>query len=140
MIGPSLRTPPYRQQPCLDLLTFSGSSSFPDIFFAPYLFTFFCTREVFQDLYSDYLAILLTVPLSLFFRPDKQPFPKIFRKVVGMTLPLILTLSALLQRNTPLSLFPLLLLSLLFCHLMRPNFPLFLAAANVNLKSGDLLK
>ena len=42
-----------------------------------------------QDLGSDHLpillTILLTVPLSLLFRPTNVTFPSIFRKLVGMT-------------------------------------------------------
>ena len=46
------------------------------------------------------------------FAPTNVPLPSIFRKLAGMTLPLILTLTVLQQRNTRLFLFPLLLLSL----------------------------
>ena len=50
------------------------------------------------------------------FAPTSVPFPSTFRKLAGMTLPPTLTLTALLQRNTRLFLFPLLLLSLLLWH------------------------
>ena len=53
--------------------------------------------------------------LSLSLRsiaPTSAPLPSIFRKLAGMTLPPTLTLTVLLQRNTRLFLFPLLLLSL----------------------------
>ena len=46
------------------------------------------------------------------FAPTSAPLPSIFRKLAGMSLPLTLTLTVLQQRNTPLFLFPLLLLSL----------------------------
>ena len=48
------------------------------------------------------------------FAPTSVPLPSIFRKLAGMALPLILTLTVLLQRNTHL--FPLLLLSLPLWH------------------------
>ena len=44
--------------------------------------------------------------------PTSVPLPSIFRKLAGMALPLTLTLTVLLQRNTRLFIFPLLLLSL----------------------------
>ena len=44
--------------------------------------------------------------------PTSIPLPSIFRKLAGMALPLTLTLTVLQQRNTRLSLFPMLLLSL----------------------------
>ena len=57
--------------------------------------------------------------LSLSLRsiaPTSVPLPSIFRKLAGMALPLILTLTAPQQRNTRLFLFPLLLLSLPLWH------------------------
>ena len=63
-----------------------------------------------QDLGSDHLPILPSVPLSPVFLPTSVPLPSIFRKLAGMTLPCTLTLTVLLQRNTRLFLFPLLLL------------------------------
>ena len=45
------------------------------------------------------------------FAPTSVLLPSIFRKLAGMTLPPVLTLTVLLQRNTRLFLFPLLLLS-----------------------------
>ena len=50
------------------------------------------------------------------FAPTSVPLPSIFRKLAWMTLPPTLTLTALLQRNTRLFLFPLLLLSLPLWH------------------------
>ena len=50
------------------------------------------------------------------FAPMSVPLPSIFRKLAGMGLPLILTLTVLQQKNTRLFLFPLLLLSLPFWH------------------------
>ena len=44
------------------------------------------------------------------FAPTSIPLPSNFRKLAGMTLPPTLTLTVLLQRNTCLFLFPLLLL------------------------------
>ena len=91
----------------------SGSRSSPDISFAPSTLAFSCSWEVLQDLGSDHLPILLSIPLSLWsFTPTSVPLPSIFRKLTGMALPLTLTLTVLLQRNTRLFLFPLLLLSL----------------------------
>ena len=57
--------------------------------------------------------------LSLSFRsfaPTSVLLPSIFRKLAGMILLLALTLTVLLQKNTRLFLFPLLLLSLPFWH------------------------
>ena len=50
------------------------------------------------------------------FAPTSVSLPSIFRKLAGMTLPPTLTLTVLLQRNTRLFLFPLLLLSLPLWH------------------------
>ena len=69
-----------------------------------------------------------------------SPLPSIFRKLAGMALPLILTLTVHLQRNTRLFLFPLLLLSLPLWHWMRPNLPFLSAASNALLKPDDLLR
>ena len=59
-----------------DILTlprrFSGSLYSPDIFFAPSSLALSCSWEVFQDLGSDHLPILLTVALSLLFRPHER--------------------------------------------------------------------
>ena len=41
----------------------TGSRSSPDISFAPSSLAFFCSREVLQDLGSDHLPILLSIPL-----------------------------------------------------------------------------
>ena len=51
----------------------SGSRSSPDIFFAPSTLAFSCSWEVLQDLGSDHLPILLSVPLSPVFRPNERP-------------------------------------------------------------------
>ena len=52
----------------------SGSrSSFPDIFFAPSSLAFSCSWEVLQDLGSDHLPILLSIPLSPVFHPNERP-------------------------------------------------------------------
>ena len=93
----------------------SGSRSSPDISFAPSTLAFSCSWEVLQDLGSDHLPILLSIPLSLWsFAPTNVHLPSIFRKLSGMALPLTLTLTVLQQRNTRLFRFPLLLLSLPF--------------------------
>ena len=81
-----------------------GIRSSPDISFAPSSLAHFCSWEVLQDFGSDHLPILLSIPLSLVFRPNERPLPSIFKKLVGMTLLHTLTLTVLLQRNTCLSL------------------------------------
>ena len=67
-----------------------------------------------QDLGSDHLPILLTVPLSPVFCPNERPSSFNFQKAPGMTLLFTSTLTVLLQRNTRL--FALLPLSLLLWH------------------------
>ena len=51
----------------------SGSRSSPDISFAPSSLAFSCSWEVLQDLGSDHLPILLSVPLSPVFHPNERP-------------------------------------------------------------------
>ena len=51
----------------------SGSRSSPDISFAPSTLAFSCSWEVFQDLGSDHLPILLSIPLSPVFHPNERP-------------------------------------------------------------------
>ena len=51
----------------------SGSRSSPDIFFAPSSLVLSYSWEVLQDLGSDHLPILLTIPLSPVFRSNKRP-------------------------------------------------------------------
>ena len=51
---------------------FSGSRYSPGIFFAPFSLALSCSWVVLQDLGYDHLPILLTVPLSLLFRPNKR--------------------------------------------------------------------
>ena len=60
------------------------------------------------------------------FTPTSVPLPSTFRKLAGMTLSPTLTPTVLLQRNTRLFFFPLLLL--------------FLAASNAILKPGGVLR
>ena len=60
---------------------------------------------------TTYLFFHLSLSLRS-FTPMSAPLPSIFRKLAGMGLPPTLTLTVLLQRNTRLFLFPLLLLSL----------------------------
>ena len=50
----------------------TGSRSSPDISFAPSSLAFSCSLEVLQDLGSDHLPILLSVPLSPVFRPNER--------------------------------------------------------------------
>ena len=47
--------------------------SSPDISFAPSFFALCCSWEVLQDLGSDHLPILLSVPLSPAYRPNERP-------------------------------------------------------------------
>ena len=51
----------------------SGSRSSPDISFAPSTLAFSCSWEVLQDLGSDHLPILLSIPLSPIFHPNERP-------------------------------------------------------------------
>ena len=50
----------------------SGSRSYPDISFALFSFALSCSWEVLQNLCSNHLPILLTVPLSPVFRPNEH--------------------------------------------------------------------
>ena len=93
-----------------------GSRSSPDISFSPSSLALSCSWEVLQDMGSDHLPTLLSIPLSLVFHPNERPLPTIFRKLAGMVLPPTLTLTGPQQRNTRLFLFPLLLLSLPLWH------------------------
>ena len=74
------------------------------------------------------------------FAPTSVPLSSTFIKLAGMTLLFILTLTVLLQWNTRLFLFPLLLLTSLLWHCMRPNLPFLSAALNALPKPGDPLK
>ena len=111
-----------------------------DIFFGPSSLALSCSWEVLHDLDSGHLPIFLSVSLSPIFPPTSVPLPSIFRKLTVMTLPSALTPTDLLQRNTRLFLFPLLLLSSPLWHRMRPNLPCHLAASNALLKHGGLLR
>ena len=91
---------------------FSGSHSSPDNFFAPSSLTLSFSCEMLQDLGSDHLPILLSVPLSLAYCPNKCPPFFNFLKARWDDFAFYLTRSVLLQRNTRRSFFPLLLLSL----------------------------
>ena len=86
----------------------------PDISFAPSSLAFSCSWVVLQDLGSNPLLYQFFYPsLSLrSFSPTSVPLPSIFRKLAGMTM----TLTVLLQRNTRLFFFPLLLLSVPLWH------------------------
>ena len=86
--------------------------SFFDISIAPSSLALSCFWEVLQDLGFDHLPIFLTVPLSDLCA-NECPHPSIFKKLAGMILFFISTITVPLQRNIRLFLFPLLLLSLL---------------------------
>ena len=58
----------------------SGSRSSPDISFAPSTLAFSCSWDVFQDLGSDHLPILLSIPLSPVYRPNERPSSFNFQK------------------------------------------------------------
>ena len=88
----------------------------PDNSFALFSLTLSCSWEVLQDLGSDHLPIFLSVLFSSVFVPMSVPHLSIFRKSAWMALPSTLILTVLLQRNTCLFLFPLLLLSLPLWH------------------------
>ena len=51
----------------------SGVRFSSDVSFAPSSLAFSCSWEVLQDLGPDYLPILLSVPLSPAYRPNKRP-------------------------------------------------------------------
>ena len=51
----------------------SGSRSSPDISFAPSSLALPCSWEVLQDLRSDHLPILLSIPFSPVYRPNERP-------------------------------------------------------------------
>ena len=55
-----------------DTPTFLHRSS-PDISFSPSSLAFSCSWEVLQDLGSDHLPILLSIPLSSVFRSNERP-------------------------------------------------------------------
>ena len=74
------------------------------------------------------------------FAPTSVLLPSTFKKLAGMTLSPTLTPTVLLQRNTRLFHFPLLLLSLPLWHWVRLNLPLLLAASSTILKPGGLLR
>ena len=51
----------------------TGSRSSPDISFGPFSLALSCSWEVLQDLGSDHLTILLSIPLSPVFLPNGRP-------------------------------------------------------------------
>ena len=118
----------------------SGSRSSPDISFAPSSLALSCSWEVLQDLGSDHLPILLSIPLSPVYRPNERPptfnFQKArwdgFASYFDSHCP-----SA--EEYSSFSLF-LLLLSLPLWQWMRPNLPFLSAASNALLKPGGLLR
>ena len=62
-----------------DISTLLHRSS-PDISFAPSSVALSCSWEVVQNLCSNHLTILLSVPLSPVFRPNERPPSFNFRK------------------------------------------------------------
>ena len=94
----------------------SGSRSSPDISFAPSFLPFLAPGRCFRTwvLTTYQFFYLFLSPLS--FALTSVPLPSTFRKIAGMTLLPTLTPTVLLQQNTCLFLFPLLLLSLLLWH------------------------
>ena len=82
----------------------------------PLLFLFLAHGRCFRTwVLTIYQFFYLSLSLRS-FAPTSVPLPSIFRKLTGMTLPPSWTLTVLLQRNTRLFLFPLLLLSLPLWH------------------------
>ena len=59
----------------------SGNRFTPDLSFAPSSLSLSCSWKVLQDLVSDHLPMLLTVPLSLVF-PNKRSQSFNFQKVL----------------------------------------------------------
>ena len=73
-LGHLLRPPPLNDPDTPTLLhRSSGSRSSPDISFSPSTLAFSCSWEVLQDLGSDHLPILLSIPLSPVFRHNERP-------------------------------------------------------------------
>ena len=58
----------------------SDSCSYPDIFFTSSSLAFSWSWEVLEDLASDHLPIILSVPLSSVFRPNEYPSSFNFQK------------------------------------------------------------
>ena len=58
----------------------TGSRFSHDIFFPPSSLALSCSWEVVQDLGSDHLPILLSIPLCPVFRPNKRPPSLYFQK------------------------------------------------------------
>ena len=118
----------------------SGSRSSPDISFAPSTLAFSCSWEVLQDLGSDHLPILLSIPLSPVFRPNERPpsfnFQKArwdgFASYFDSHCPSAEEYSSL-SLSSAAALFSLWLW-------MRPNLPFLSAASNALLKPGGLLR
>ena len=118
----------------------SDSRSSPDISFAPSTLALFCSWEVLQDLGSDHLPILLSVPLSPVFRLNERPPSFNFQKARWDGFAYYfdshcssaeeyssLSLSSAAAFFTSLA-------------LMRPNLPFLSAASNALLKPGGLLR
>ena len=83
----------------------TGSRSSPDISFAPSSLALSCSWEVLQDLGSDQLPILLSVPLSPVFYPNERPPSFNFQKARRDGFAFYFDFHHLLQRNTRLFLF-----------------------------------
>ena len=71
-----------------------------------------------QNLDSAHLPILLTVPLSPVFRPNERPFLQFSKSSLGWICFFTLTVTVLLQNNTRLFFYSLLLFSLPLWHWM----------------------
>ena len=95
-----------------------------------------CFRTWFLTIYQFFYLSLCLRPIT----PISITLPSTFRKLAGMTLPCTLTPTVVLQRNTRLFVFPLLLLSLPLWHRMWPNLPFLLATSNTILKPGGRLR
>ena len=94
----------------------SGSHSSPDIFLLSPLSLFPAPGRCFRTwVPTTYQFFCLFLSLRS-FATMSVPLPSIFRKLVGITLPFTMTLTVLLQRNTPVYLFPLLSLSVPLWH------------------------
>ena len=57
--------------------------SSPDIFFAPSSLALACSWKVLQDLGSDHLPILLSVPLTPVYHPTSAPFLQFSESSLG---------------------------------------------------------
>ena len=103
--------------------------SFPVISFAPSSLALSCSWEVLQNLGSDHLPILLSVPLSLTFCPNEHPQSFNFLKACWNNFASYFDSHYSFCRRILIS----------FSSL-SPNLPFLLAASNTILKPGGPLK